>query len=95
MVIVVVNGKATEAYAIGDVAKMIGRKAQTIRKWELQGFLPPAHRDAVGRRGYTRRQVDAIVRLVRECGVQPGRNMFDTGFPDRIREEFEKIEEEV
>jgi len=38
-----INGKEVELVTISKLAKMCGRKAATIRKWEFTGILPEAN----------------------------------------------------
>ena len=36
-----INGVEVVMYSIGDLAQELGRESQTIRKWELNGVIPP------------------------------------------------------
>lgn len=51
-------------WGIGDVARLVGVDADTLRFYERRGILPSPARDAGGRRRYSRSQVDGIKRLV-------------------------------
>lgn len=51
-------------WGIGDVARLVGLDADTIRFYERRGVLPSPARDVGGRRRYTPTQVEAIRRLV-------------------------------
>lgn len=72
-----VAGEDKEFYTIGELARAVGRKAVTIRKWEASGWIPkPTYRGsapsgpqlpnhpAKGRRLYSREQVEFLVRAV-------------------------------
>lgn len=55
-------GMPMEVYRIGQVAKMIGRTGQSIRKWEKDGLIPKPIVEA-GQRYYTPRQVELMREL--------------------------------
>lgn len=38
----VVKGERRVFYTVGSVARILGRQAQTVRKWERNGWIPPA-----------------------------------------------------
>lgn len=72
-----VNGEDIEMFTIGELARAIGRKPVTIRKWELQGWIPRANfrtptpqgsqipdRPTKGRRLYSRSQVEFLAKAV-------------------------------
>ena len=67
-----VNGTSLDLYAIGDLARMLGREPVTIRKWERLGILPKtpytiAYPNLLGaRRLYTADMILGIVRIARE-----------------------------
>lgn len=48
---------------IGQLAKLIGRHPQTVRRWEREGFLPPPCRIR-GRRVYSSEHVEQILQIV-------------------------------
>jgi hypothetical protein len=71
----VVKGEKRNFYTVGNVARILNRKAQTIRKWESKGWIPPAtyrtskssgsdllNTQAKGYRLYSREQVEVIRR---------------------------------
>lgn len=39
---------AKPAFKIGEVAKILGKKADTIRKWEARGWTPPQKKWNIG-----------------------------------------------
>lgn len=76
------KGVDTEFFTIGDVAKAMGRKQVTIRSWEDKGWLPKTWlrtakpkratlegKKHVGRRLYTREQVEVIIAAANKTGV--------------------------
>ncbi|HLJ68746.1 MAG TPA: MerR family DNA-binding transcriptional regulator [Chloroflexota bacterium] len=50
--------------SVGEVARAVGRSAETIRRLERQGVLPPAPRDRSGRRSYPETSVEEIARAI-------------------------------
>lgn len=55
---------------IGDVARRVGVSVDTVRYYEREGLIPPADRDAGGRRIYDESILDAFVLIgaLREVG---------------------------
>jgi DNA-binding transcriptional MerR regulator len=50
---------------IGDLAKMLGRHPETVRRYERRGLIPPARRDPVaGWRIYSQEETEAIRRVL-------------------------------
>lgn len=97
----IVGGKTVKLFAIGALAKALGRDATTIRSWEQKKWLPkPVLRGAeMGhgghRRLYTTEQIERLVAAALECGllvdvkkvrVLPG----DTAFPELAKRIFEE-----
>ncbi|WP_189248595.1 helix-turn-helix domain-containing protein [Streptosporangium pseudovulgare] len=93
------HGREFDLFPIGALAAALDRRPDTIRHWERQGWLPPAHRstsyDERGtRRHYTRSQILAIHRIAQEEGVlkphaRPGW-VRSTRFVERVRAAFEE-----
>jgi hypothetical protein len=73
--ILVLRGRDTEFFTIGQVAGAIGRKAGTLRAWENKGIIPtsgytkPSNDPRGRRRLYTRQQAEGMVRLAKEHHV--------------------------
>lgn len=69
--ILVLHGRDTEFFTIGQVARAIGRRAGTLRAWEAKGVLPtsgytkPSDDPRGRRRLYTRPQAEGIIRLAK------------------------------
>ncbi|MBR7064650.1 MAG: MerR family transcriptional regulator [Treponema sp.] len=66
-------------YSIGDIEEITGVKAHVLRYWEsvIPGFAP--QKDSGGRRVYSQREVDIIVRLkylinVKKFTIEGARN---------------------
>lgn len=53
---------------IGEAAKYVGRKVQTLQVWDRKGILKPASRTATNRRVYTKQQLDTFL------GKRPNEN---------------------
>ena len=78
----VVKGEKQTFYTVGNVARILGRKAQTLRKWESKGWIPPAtyrttkssgsdllNTQSRGYRLYSREQVEIIRRALEINGL--------------------------
>lgn len=85
-----VNGKEVEFYPIGALVYELGRQRQTIRKWEKEGVIPPAHfRSPSGRRLYTRGQIKAIVKAVEKYNIRQG-SPIPKEFIEEVHKAFKK-----
>lgn len=91
------GGTPTRLYTIGALAKALGKKTDTIRKWIRKGVIPEAGLKTAGIEGtlndagirlFTEEQITALVRIGTECGVAgEGRrpaSLAETGFPSRV-----------
>jgi predicted transcriptional regulator len=80
--VLVVKGEKQTFYTVGNVARILGRKAQTLRKWESKGWIPPAtyrttkssgsdllNTQSKGYRLYSREQVEIIRRALEINGL--------------------------
>jgi len=76
------KGVDTEFFTIGNLAAALGNKPVTVRSWERKGWLPlsrfrtPAPsthpiegKKPMGKRLYTRAQIEAVVKAARDAGV--------------------------
>jgi hypothetical protein len=92
-----VNGAPFECYAIGVLAKALGRQVVTIRLWERDGLLPRSPfssgkvQGAGKARLYTREQIEGIVRIAEEEGVLNGKSIRETAFTKRVERLFTDI----
>lgn len=94
-----VNGELLDLYAIGDLARMLGREAVTIRKWERLGILPKtpysiSFENLLGaRRLYTAEQILGIVRIAREekVLVMYSGDFRRTAFTARVKQLFTEL----
>lgn len=76
-----VGDREVEFFPVGALAMALGRQVVTIRSWEAKGWLPEAvfrspapaggvpGRETVGRRLYSRYQVELVLRVAAETGV--------------------------
>lgn len=93
-----VKGSEIEFFTVGQLAKALGRKPVTVRKWETEGIIPKATFSAPSddprgrRRLYTRAQVEGIVRIAKEEGVlvAHARPIRQTQFTPRVIRLFER-----
>jgi hypothetical protein len=72
------NGEMWKLYTIGALALALGKRPVTIRKWIRQGIIPEAGLKTqslqgtigdAGRRLFTEEQIEAMVRIAKDCGV--------------------------
>jgi len=105
-----IGGKRIPFYGIGDLAKLLDREPDTLRKWEEKGWLPKNYPVYKGkdpedprsvkfgrRRLYTREHLIGILQIAKEEGIlaKPNpRPMRETRFPARVKALFTKINEE-
>lgn len=90
----------TEFFTLGHLAKALGRKTATVRKWEREGVIPKAMFQVPGRDGdlrgrrrlYTRMQVEGIARIAAEEGlfVNTRKPFEETQFKERVLALFNK-----
>jgi hypothetical protein len=93
------KGKDTDFFSLGDLAKALGRKPVTLRKWEAQGVIPkstyqrPSEDPRGRRRLYTRPQIEGIVRIAREEGILKSHNkpIKNTAFTDKVVNLFKEL----
>ena len=84
---VIIKGEERHLYTIGNVAIILKRKAQTLRKWEHNGWIPaPSYRSLKasgnkvvnakqkGYRLYSREQVDLLVNALVRFNLDGNRN---------------------
>lgn len=80
-----IKGKEVELYYISTLAEALGRTPQTIRKWEIAGFIPDClFRDKLGRRMYTAEQIKTIVECAEQSNVRQGYSVANTNFSPRV-----------
>jgi hypothetical protein len=85
--IATIGGTPRELYTIGSVAKILGRSAVTLRKWESKGWIPaPTYRtskasgaellntDRKGYRLYSREQVEVLLAALTLSNLMGERN---------------------
>jgi hypothetical protein len=88
-----VRGELREFYSIGELAKLLHRKAVTIRKWESSGWIPHANYrtpapkgvgvqggEPKGRRLYSREQVIFLLTAVEAYRLNEHKKADWTGF---------------
>jgi hypothetical protein len=88
-----VGGELREFYSIGQLAKLLSRKAVTIRKWESSGWIPKANYrtpapkgvgvqggEPKGRRLYSREQVEFLLTAVEAYNLNNQREADWVGF---------------
>lgn len=84
------TGKTTTLYNIGFIAEAIGRKPQTIRKWEISGVIPPTPFKQGNKRLYSKEQVDSLVKNVEKYRVTMGVRI-SKAFSKSVYDDFQKI----
>jgi transposase-like protein len=85
--VAMINGVQRELYTVGAVARILGRSAVTLRKWERKGWIPaPTFRtskasgaellnaDRKGYRLYSREQVEVLLTALEQNNLMGDRN---------------------
>lgn len=85
--VAVIGGVQKEFYTVGSAARVLGRQAQTLRKWESKGWIPaPTYRTSkasgaellnTGRKGYrlySREQVEVMLTALEQNNLMGDRN---------------------
>ncbi len=91
-----INGVEVVMYTIGDLAQELGRESQTIRKWEMNGVIPPTRfRDRTNKRLYPEKLVKMIKQISEEEGVTQGVSFEATNFSARVAKAFKEVEAEL
>ena len=67
------------------------RTTQTIRKWETKGIIPKALFRNAGVRLYSKRQIDIICRVAKECDIKQGLSLEESNFKNRVHKEIGEI----
>lgn len=102
-----VNGQPVAFYGIGELAKLLGRRPDTIRGWEERGWLPrptavfpgrdPRNSDSAihgRRRLYTRAQMLGILKIAQEEDVLDKHSRISQSrFPQKVRKLFQELSE--
>lgn len=96
-----VKGVPTEFFTVGQVAALLGRKANTIRDWETKGVIPKARYTRPGRQGdtrgnrrlYTRAQAEGMLAIAEEEGIMDLRAAISqTQFTSKVIKLFRELE---
>lgn len=82
------QGEVRDFYMIGALASALNRSVVTIRKWEHRGVLPTAPYRFRNRRLYSKAQIEGVVKIAEEEGIQQGRSFTSTQFTQRCFELF-------
>ena len=97
------RGWVIEGYTLGQLARMLGRKPVTIRRWESEGVIPAAPFELPGaggddrgkRRLYSREHMEGILEIATEEGVLSTTcKISETDFTTRIVALFEELHRE-
>lgn len=86
------TGEDIELYYIGTLATALGRKTDTIRKWEIAGVIPdPFFKDSNGRRLYSKEQIQVIVSCAERAKIKQGASIARTSFSKWCHEGLEEL----
>lgn len=85
------TGVETTLYNISTAADAIGRTAQTLRKWEIAGILPPTPFTVNNRRMYSTEHINAIVECAEKAKLKNGKAIKDTSFSKRLYKRFAEL----
>lgn len=95
---VVVVHKPKGTYMIGDLAKMLGRKAGTLRMWIDRGYIPEATHWSAGsdkarKRLYTHEQAMGLLSICSDLGmIENKRTAITSVFIERVRQLWDECE---
>lgn len=100
----IVGGEKREFFYIGALAKALGYSVQSIRAWEAQGLLPKSAyrsprtaapvaggRSDKGKRLWTRKQIEGILRIARKHGVIINREPPTKAFSHEVAKLFNDL----
>lgn len=88
----VYKGQELTLYYMNALCEATGRKAQTLRKWELAGIIPKTpFRDNTNKRLYLQEHIDAVVECIESCKLVQGKNIADTNFKKKVYKRFTEI----
>jgi DNA-binding transcriptional MerR regulator len=96
-----INGKDMTLYPISVLAKSLSeaigdeRTTQTVRKWEVQGIIPPAIFRVGQKRLYAREQIDAICKIAKDCNIRQGVSLTLTNFSVRVYQELKIVNKKL
>jgi len=85
------TGVETTLYNISTLASAVGRTAQTVRKWEVSGVIPPTPFKVQGKRMYAKEHIDAIVECAESSKLQVAKPIKDTAFSKHVYQRFQEI----
>lgn len=96
------RNRVIEGYTLGQLARMLGRKPVTIRRWESEGVIPAAPFELPGadvrgkRRLYSREHMEGILEIATEEGVlgNTACKISETDFTKRLITLFEELHRE-
>lgn len=90
--------KPKGTYMIGDVAKMLGRKAGTLRMWTDRGYIPEANHWSAGsdkarKRLYTHQQAMGLLSICSDLGmIENKRTAITSVFIERVRQLWDECD---
>jgi hypothetical protein len=71
------------------------RTTQTIRKWEVNGVIPPSIFRIGTKRLYSAEQVETICRVAKECNIRQGSSASLSEFSNKIFVELKKVNDKL
>lgn len=86
-----ITGKETTLYNIATVAAALGRSAQTVRKWEVGGIIPPTPFKQNGRRLYSKEHIDVLVNSAERAKLKNGIAIAHTNFSKWVYKGFQEV----
>ena len=79
-------------FSIGVLAFRMGRCTTVIRRWEIQGVIPPTcFFDSQGCRMYSLEQINLLVDTATECKLVQGKPISRTTFPKKVFERWKPL----
>lgn len=94
-----IGEEATQLYSTGEVAKSIGRSAQSLRRWEKLKIIPPAPYN-IGERGFSKQgkrlfgslHRDVLKAAAIKTGLKQGK-LIDKAFTQVVTGSYKEIAE--
>lgn len=95
---IVINGVTVQVYALKYLAAELHRAPETIRRWEITGFIPkPIFKTLDGCRWYTIEEIKMYIHLYAEeaDNLKNGKKFSNTKFSERTFCEVAVLKEQL
>lgn len=86
-----ITGKSTTLYNISVLAEALGRTRQTIRKWEIDGIIPPTPFKQNGKRLYAKEHIDVMVECAEKAKIGTAKAYTYLRFSEFVYPKFQAV----